>query len=253
MDEELQEFKEEQEQEIPGPSAAPKKRKKKFNWDGDIDLSGKAKCLVCIGACGKGKSVAISYILLKNLVDRKFFQFGLVFTNTKFSNEYHYLPDKYVIGGYDEEILKKYLNKLAKYKEKYGEVPPNFIVFEDLIGLIRKQDPFLVSFFGSHRHLSCHLIFSFQHLNTGASTLLREISTHALCWNSKQMNTMESIWLNFGQLFDNFEHFKKNFLDITKKKYSAMLYLQENDELENNYFVFKAPDMTKYNNIAVEY
>ena len=253
MDEELQEFKEEQEQEIPGPSAAPKKRKEKFNWDGDIDFSGKSKCVVCIGACGKGKSVAIKYMLLKNLVDRKFFQFGLVFTNTKFSDEYNYLPDKYIVQGYDEDILRKYIEKLRKYKKQHKSLPPNFIIFEDLIGLLRKADPFLISFFGSHRHTNTHIIFSFQHLNTGASTLLREIATHALCWNSKQMNTMESIWLNFGQLFDNFEHFKRNFLDITKEKYSAMLYLQENDELNDNYFVFKAPDMTKFKKIQVEY
>ena len=64
---------------------------------------------------------------------------------------------------------------------------------------------------------------------------------------------MESIWVNFGQLFENFDHFKQNFLDITKEPYSAMLYLQENDDLDNNYFTFKAPDMSKFKKIKVEY
>ena len=227
--------------------------KRRFDWNNDIDLSGKAKCLLFVGACGKGKSNAMRYVLLKNLVQRKFFKFGLVFTNTKYSDEYNFLPDKYVIEGYNEDILRKYIDKLGKYKKKHGKVPPNFVVFEDLIGLLRKADPFLISFFGSHRHLSCHVALLTQHLNTGSSTLLREICTHCFAWNSKQMNTMESIWLNFGQLFENFEHFKHNFLDITKEPYSAMLYLQENDELENNYFTFKAPDMTKLKKLQVEY
>ena len=255
MEEDLEAIEKEQKEEVPGPEPQHKsKKKKKFNWDDGIDLSGKAKCLLFVGACGKGKSNAMRYLLLKNLVDRKFFQFGLVFSNTKYSNEYDFLPDKYVIEGYNEDILRKYLDKLGKYKKEHGEVPPNFVIFEDLIGLLNaKTNPFLISFFGTHRHLSCHVALLTQHLNTGSSTLLREITTHALCWNSKQMNTMESIWLNYGQLFDNFEHFKRNFLDITKEQYSAMLYLQENDELNDNYFIFKAPDMTKFKKIKVEY
>jgi hypothetical protein len=94
----------------------------------DLDLSGKAKCIVCVGACGKGKSNSIRYILLKNMVDRKFFQFGLVFTRTKFSEEYDFLPDKYVIDGYKEDVLRKYLDKLKKYKKEHKEVPPNFVL-----------------------------------------------------------------------------------------------------------------------------
>jgi hypothetical protein len=97
------------------------------------------------------------------------------------------------------------------------------------------------------------LIFPFQHLNTGASTLLKEIASHSICFNSKQLNTIESIWKNFGQLWDNYNEFKENFLDITKEKFTAMLYLQEVDEIENNYLQWKAPDMTKYKNIKVEY
>ena len=246
---------EKQPTDVPEPQPPHKEKKqKKFNWNNDIDLSGKAKCLLLCGACGKGKSNCMRYILLKNLVDRKFFQFGIVFTNTKFSNEYTFLPKKYIIEGYNEEILKKYLNKLGKYKEKHGYVPPNFVIFEDLIGVLNvKHNPFLINFFGSHRHLSCMVAILTQHLNTGSSTLFREIVTHSFCWNSKQMNTMESIWLNFGQLFENFEHFKKNFLDITKKPYTAMLYLQENDDIENNYFSYLATDMTKFKNIKVQY
>ena len=220
----------------------------------DISFEGKAKCVVCIGACGKGKSNAIRYMLLKNMIDKKFFKFGLVFTMTKFSKEYEFLPDKAVIQGFDEDMLQTYIERLRKEKDKNGKIAPNFILFEDLIGLIRKASPSFINFLGSHRHTNTHIFFAFQHLNTGASTLLREITTHALCWNSKQMNTMESIWLNFGQLFENFEHFKKNFLDITKEKYAAMLYLQEN-EFDDNYFVFKAPDMSgkKYNKIKVTF
>ena len=183
-------------EEVPEPQPN-KLNKRKHKWHGDIDLSGKAKCLVLVGACGKGKSNSMRYILLKNMVDRKYFKFGLVFTKTKFSNEYNFLPDKYIIDGYSEEVLSKYLDKLRKYKKKHKKVPPNFVIFEDLIGLIRKQDPFLISFMGSHRHTNTMCGFLFQHLNTGASTLLREITTHAICFNSKQMNTMDSIWMNY--------------------------------------------------------
>ena len=67
------------------------------------------------------------------------------------------------------------------------------------------------------------------------------------------MNTLESIFLNYGQLFENFEHFKKNFLDITKEKYTAMLYITDIDELDDNYLKWRCPNMDKYKNIKVEY
>ena len=121
-------------------------------------------------------------------------------------------------------------------------MPPNFVLFEDLIGLIRKQDPFLISFFGSHRHTNTHIIFAFQHLNTGASTLLREITTHALCFNSKQMNTMESIWLNYGQLFENFV-----VTELLKNRFNE---LKENNFTNNQGLYFYGVYENFYSNIV---
>ena len=51
----------------------------------------------------------------------------------------------------------------------------------------------------------------------------------------------------YGQLFENEEEFKKHLLKWTKETYSALIYLQEIDEKENNYLQFKAPDMSKKN------
>ena len=221
----------------------------------DLDLSGKSKCIILVGKCGSGKSNLIRWLLLKNLVDKKFWKSALVFTNTKYSNEYDFLPDNYIIEGFNQELLNKYTDRLKKYKEKHNKVINNVIVFDDLIGLIKNREPEFINFLGVHRHIGCHLIFSFQHLNTGSSTLMKEITTHAICFNSKMTNTMESIWLNFGQLFDNFEHFKRNFFDICKEAYTACLYIADNNELDNNYFKIKAPDMTKkkYSKIKVEF
>ena len=170
----------------------------------------KINCILYVGACGKGKSNAIKHTILSNaLGKKKRLKFGIVFTRTKFNNEYSaYLPDDYIFEGFQEDVLQNYLDNLKKYKEKYGKVPHNFVIFDDLIGLLNLRNGALINFLGTHRHTSTHVLLATQHCNTGSSTLLRELCTHCLAWNSKQYNTIDSLYMNFGQLFDSRETFK---------------------------------------------
>jgi hypothetical protein len=114
-----------------------------------------------------------------------------------------------------------------------------------LIGLLGKNDPFLINFFGTHRHTNTDIYLATQHLNTGANTTLREITTYAILFGRRQKNTIESLFDNFGQLFENIKAFKEHYFKITSAPFTAMLYDNRNEEFDDNYKSFKAPDMSK--------
>ena len=207
-------------------------------------------CLLFCGMPRRGKSNCIRYLIQKNSLDNfsgsAKFQFGIVFVRSKFSHDYDFLPDEYVFDGYDENVLRQYLDGIAKHIEETGKSVPNFVVFDDLIGLLSKNDPFLTNFLGLHRKYGTTIFLATQHLKTGASTTLREVCTHAFIFNSKTYNTIQSLFENFGGLFPDVNSFRETLLDVTKEPHTAMLYLQDEDDVNKNYLKYKCPDTSKW-------
>src|ERR1700733_4551004 len=104
----------------------------------DIDFT-KPRIIICLGKPDSGKTNTIKYLILKNSVDKKIFNFGLVFTRTKFNNkDYTYIPDKYIIEGYNEDVLKKFIAFLRDLIQKNTKFNC-FIVFDDLIGILNRN------------------------------------------------------------------------------------------------------------------
>ena len=204
--------------------------------------------VVCVGKPKRGKSNATKYFILKNSVDNKHFKYGIVFTKTKFNDDYDYIPEEYVYSKYDPEVLNQFIDGISKLDDK----PPCFCIFDDQQGLLNKNDPTLVNFISIHRHLNCSLFFNFQYLYGGAP-VLRCCTTMALMFNAKGKRTIEGLFENYGQLFDNYNEFKRYFLSLTDEPYVAMLYIQDVDDLEDNYLYFKAPDMSKYKNVKLQF
>ena len=84
--------------------------------------NGLAQLYVFVGKSGKGKSYLIRY-LLSAMLQKKKVNFGLVFTRTKFNNDYDFLPDDKVMQ-YDEEILQNYVNNLEEMNKKKKKFHP---------------------------------------------------------------------------------------------------------------------------------
>ena len=85
--------------------------------DKDIDFK-KPQVVVCVGRPRMGKSNAVKYFLLKNMLNNDIFKFGIVFTRTKFNNDYDYIPEQYIYTEYTPELLKQYMNGLEELKKK---------------------------------------------------------------------------------------------------------------------------------------
>ena len=220
---------------------------------GEPDFEKNIACLLLIGKPKRGKSNAVKYFLMRNLLNGVF-KFGLVFTKTKYSGEYKYLPDKYIYSGFDQSVLEDYLNGMEALLEKGKKVPINFVVFDDLLGLLSKTNPTLLNFFACHRHTNTVIFLCAQHLKTAASTTLRKICTDAIMFNSKNKNTLEALFECFGQLFENFDEFKNYFFKLTSEPYTACYYKQDIDDINENYVKFQAPNLDGYEDqVNIEY
>lgn len=199
-----------------------------------------------------GKTFAIRWMILKNTIDNRHFKYGIVFTRTgKWNEDWKFIPDQYVFENYDPEILQSYLDGIKSQKN----IVPSFIAFDDIQGLLNANDPVLTSLIACHRHFKISLFFCFQYIyGKGSIPILRECTTYALLFNSKGDRTLRALYENFGQLFDTFKDFKKHFLSVTSEKYVAMLYLQDENDLYNNYMYFRAPaEMDNFKNIKLDY
>lgn len=199
-----------------------------------------------------GKTWACRWMILKNTIDKHNFKYGIVFTRTgRWNNDWDFIPDQYVFEDYDSEVLQSYLDGIKKQKT----IVPSFIVFDDIQGVLNSQDTVLTSLIACHRHFKISLFFNFQYIyGRGSTPILRECTTYALLFNSKGDRTLRALYENFGQLFDSYNEFKHHFQKVTSEKFVAMLYVQDINELEDNYLSFLAPsNMDKFKNIKLDY
>ena len=186
--------------------------------------------VVCVGKPRRGKSTAVRWFVLKHTVDKKIFKYGIVFSRTgKMSKDYNYIPEDYVYEHYDPLVLNQFIDGISKLDDK----PPCFCIFDDQQGLLNRNDPTLLNFISIHRHLNCSIFFNFQYLY-GSMPTLRECTTIAVLFNAKGHRTIEGLYECFGQLFNSREEFKQYFFALTSEKYVAMLYLQDEDNIEEN-------------------
>jgi hypothetical protein len=200
---------------------------------------------VIVGKGGSGKSTFIKWFIADR-VENAGWKFGLVFCSTKFNKMYNFLPDDKVIEGYDEDILKKYVNNLKKIAEKIGNenLPESFIIFDDLVGILENNTDWWTNFVTISRHLHINLILSVQYL-TGRKAItpvMREQTTHAIMFKSKTNNTIENLYKNYGQLFDTMHEFKDFFWSMTAEKHTALLFIQSGDDKDDSYYSIKSPD-----------
>ena len=216
----------------------------------DLDFS-KPQIVVCIGKPKRGKSFAVRWMIIKNSVDNKIFKYGIAFTRTKFNKDLDYLPDEYVYENYEPNVLQEYLDGLKKQEK----IEPSFILFDDIQGVLNPNDPVLTSLLACHRHYKISIFFCFQYIyGRGSTPVLRECTTYAILFNSKGDRTLRALYENFGQLFDSFNEFKEYFLLLTSKPYTAMLYVQDIDNKDDNYLEFQAPaSMKKFKHLKLNY
>jgi hypothetical protein len=208
-----------------------------------MNLPRKPSIFLFIGKPASGKSHLIKSMFF-DFQKAKHFKFILAFVRTKFNNDYSYLPDEYVIDEYSDDKVLNHVEKLREYRKKSGkQCPPNAIIFDDLLGTIDWYNDRMTNWLCSFRHTNTSIFLTAQYLlSKSTATSLREMVNYAFLYNSKQKNSLKGYYEAFGQLFDSYDDFVAKFQAITKQKYHCMVYNANEDEIENNYLDYVAPE-----------
>lgn len=201
-------------------------------------------CILSVGKPKSGKTYNTRFLLTYFCKTKPVFKGGLVMTGSRDLNEdYDFLPEKAIINGYDEELLKRHVAKLEAYRKRTGNPPPaSFIVFDDILGRLQGS-AFFNNFISIYRHLNITVFINVQYMKTRASnTLLRECIKYAFIFKTTTKISLQCIYEVIGQSFDSFEEFKEIFMKATNEPHAACLYIADRNDKHENYFTSIAPE-----------
>ena len=172
------------------------------------------------GASNSGKSH-----LMRNIVSHQLKkgnpQAGLCFTGSIGNGDYNFLPSQYVVNGYDEEILKKFVAFCEKNPNEY------FVIFDDLVGVV-KFTSYLINFLTNFRHRGISIYLSTQFI-TKIPPICRSQASYVFIFKPYTMRSIVATFESFGCKFENVKDFKKFIEEHTKREFTCLVYIQKTD------------------------
>lgn len=171
-------------------------------------------------------------------------KYGMVFSGSLFNGDYDYIDSNYTVQGYSEEQLEIYVNWLRKQKQEKGDkMESNFLIFDDVVGILDSNTSFFSNFITTFRHTKTTIFICVQYLKRNISTTVRGCINHAILFNEKTERSRRAYWEDFGQAFPKFEDFVAHFEKVTGDSdlHTAMLCVENVESREDNYLPLRAP------------
>lgn len=204
-----------------------------------LDMS-RPRLITIIGKCGSGKSVCAKQIL-KTCCGKGIFSFGRVYTATKAlcDDWTTVIPEKHVFENFSDDHLKAYVEKLKEWKIRNKKpIPHNFLILDDLLGIINVHSRYMKWFLSCHRHTSTTVVIISQYLIANISTQLRTLCDYAVIFGNRFRRDRKNISDFAGQLCDSEDEFLR--LMDSLKKHEAILYNSHGKTKEEAYMFWKA-------------
>lgn len=199
--------------------------------------------VLSVGKSKRGKTYNTNYLLQYFTLQNPVFKGGMVFQGSKGMNDdYAWMPDSHVIDGYNEDVLRAWVDKLKTIRGHVGdEMPATFLIFDDLLNAVQ-TNAYFNNFISLYRHLNISIFMNVQSLaNRTSSTLVREQTNFAFFYKTSAKNTLKHMYEWFGQQWDNEKEFYEHFHKTTHDKHCAMLIDTSNDGKRGNFVQWKAP------------
>jgi len=204
--------------------------------------------ILLFGKPDSGKSHALKYMVTEACANG-LFNFGIIFSVTaSFSGDFDFIPSKYIINGYNEDILVNYIEKLKKWRLRHNKqpAPPNFIIFDDVVGDL-VVSKYFKKFLTTHRHTSTTVFIATQYPTECCGVVAREIISYGLVFRQASEQAIINIYKCFGGYME-----KADFLhileDATKEKYQCLLVNAQETDTKLKFKKYRAPaeiNMTK--------
>lgn len=192
-----------------------------------------------VGTSKTGKSYLLKHIL-SNMLERKEFKFGLVFTATKFTDSYSWLPDERVYANFDMDAFQLWLRFLVKIKKARGDIPPSFLVFDDIISQLPLGSKEWAQFIATFRHFNITIFITTQFPNM-IDPLLRSQTEYAYLFTMTNDPQFRSSYLAFGGLLPNLRAWREYVNKHTGDYKCIIFHRDAPPTLAERYKQYKAP------------
>lgn len=197
-----------------------------------IIISGKPK---------QGKSHLINYFMY---TQRKMFDYGIVFTKTKFNDGFEYIPDRFVHPNYYEDKLENMMKLQAKLIEE-GIKKKCFVIFDDCLTSEFKNDLFQ-DLITQYRHYNMTIIISTQYIYKLNPTI-RECANYVVIFRQSTKRSLDALYDSFGSHFDKYDDFKNYVINNTGNFQFILVDINsQSDDISKIYRVMKAPEKIPY-------
>lgn len=175
-----------------------------------FDLSSmKSDSTICIiGKRRSGKSELVKAIMKQF----SHIPYGVVFSKTERASPFFskFIPNTYIYDSYDEDIMKKVLNRQADRVEEESKKPENnmFIIMDDMMASASewKNASTLSEIMLNGRHRNIFFIITLQYVK-GIPPALRSNMDYVFIYKETQKTTRKLIYENFGGNIPNINAF----------------------------------------------
>jgi Poxvirus A32 protein len=189
-----------------------------------------------------GKTHLIKY-LIHSFLDKKNFQWGVVFSATNFNTKQLDIVDKkFQFDSVKESVLEQIIKIQEENKSKSKKKIGCFIIFDDVLGSVNFKSDILTRLFSTCRHNNISIFLATQYLKS-VPPLIRQNSDYVFLFQIKNLNTLRDFYDEWGSNFETFDEFKIYFRN-TVVGYSCLLVDQKDNtkkEMEI-YSCFTAPN-----------
>lgn len=187
---------------------------------------------------GSGKSHLIRYLMHMN---RKKFDYGIIFCNTHFeADSFDYIDKKFVHPEYNPEVLSNLMKIQAKLVEE-GVIKQAYVVFDDCIQASQFQCPNLKQLCTQLRHFHITVIFATQYTNL-LPTWMRANAMDVIIFKTTSKSNLIALYESYGQEYGNFNDFK-NYIMENLGNYKFIYYDKRhaNENIEQTYKIMICP------------
>ena len=202
-----------------------------------------------IGSSRSGKSYLLKFGLTQLLEEKKNgLKFGLVFTATKHTGAYDWLPDHAVHSQFKDTILTNYLKwLLTTSKKKKKPIPNNIIVFDDIVNSLPQKEKWFEEFLSTYQHFNITLFMTTQFINKCAP-LFREQAEYAYIFQLHIAKAIEATYDSYGSLFETVKKWKAFLVASTGVEDQCLIWAKESKPvIALKYSTFKAPEVKVQN------
>lgn len=228
--------------QIPKAQAKPSQKQKPIDSDDPIfKIISLPAVFAMVGSPKSGKTHCMTW-LLKNYLKYGAFDFGIIFTGTKFSGQFSFIDNpNLIIAGYDVNVLRKFLRKLRDYRLANNGMPAKaFIIFDDMVGQVPWQTELIENLFTTYRWYGVSIFISTQYIYKVPPTV-RTVTSYAFIWAQDNKRCYDAIYESFGMAFDDYYDFKRVLDDAVKMQYRCLFYNQAEREIEKRFAQYLAP------------